>query len=99
MKTHDSKTLDTQIQERLQELNPERLDFFIRWLEDHTMLGNLEDERQRQANLAAWFESLRAEKAQEEYQLIIAEILWCTNTPLPELRRIASSEARRFLDE
>ncbi|MBT7072551.1 MAG: hypothetical protein HN855_09550 [Anaerolineae bacterium] len=88
-----------QIEERIKALNAERLDFFTRWLEDHTALADLADETHRQASLAAWFGELSAERAQQEYGLIIAEILWCADTPLPEFRRIASSEARRFLDE
>jgi len=99
MTTHDSSIFASQIQERLQGLNPERLNFFIRWLEDHTTLIELNAEAQRQISLSTWFEKLPAAKAQEEYRLMIAEIIWCTDTPLPELRRIASSEVRRSFDE
>ena len=99
MRTHDSATLVNQIQEKIQCLNPEQLNFFIRWLGDHTTLIDLEDEAQRQANLTAWLERHTAEKAQEEYRLMIAEVNWCADTPLLELRRIASSEARRSFDD
>ncbi len=90
-------TLIEKLEKKMEALNPERLNFFIRWLEDHTGLAELSDERKRQASLQDWFG--KTERAQEEYRLIQAEILWCAETPLPEFRRIASSEARRFLDD
>lgn len=92
-------TLIAKIEKEMEKLNPERLNFFLRWLEDHTGLADLADERKRQASLQDWFGKLSADRAQEEYRLIQAEIIWCVETPLPEFRRIASSEARRFLDE
>jgi hypothetical protein len=92
-------TLIEKLEKEMEALNPERLSFFIRWLEDHTGLADLADERKRQASVADWFRKLSAERAQEEYTLIQAEIIWCAETPLPTFRRIASSEARRFLDE
>ena len=95
IRLNDMTTLITKIKKKMAMLNPERLNFFIRWLEDHTALGGLADEEHRQASLQDWFGKLSAERAQEEYRLIQAEILWCAETPLPEFRRIASSEARR----
>ena len=92
-------TLIEKLEKKMEALNPERLNFFIGWLEDHTELADLADERQRQASLQDWFGKLSGESAQEEYRLIQAEIFWCAETPLPEFRRIASSEARRFLDD
>ena len=92
-------TLITKIEKEMEKLNLERMSFFIRWLEDHTGLVNLADENRRQASLTDWFGKLSAERVQEEYSLIQAEIIWCAETPLPTFRRIASSEARRFLDE
>ncbi len=92
-------TLIEKLEKEMEALNPERLNFFIHWLEDHTGLADLADESKRQANLQDWFGKLSTERAQEEYRLIRAEIVWCAETPLPEFRRIASSEARRFLDD
>ena len=92
-------TLIAKIEKEMDALNPERLSFFIRWLEDHTALAGLVDEEHRQTCLQDWLGKLSAERAQEEYRLIQAEIDWCAKTPLPTFRRIASSEARRFLDE
>lgn len=92
-------TLIEKLEKEMEALNPERLNFFIHWLEDHTGLADLADERKRQASLTDWFRNLSAERAQEEYRLIQAEIFWCAETPLPEFRRVASSEARRFLDD
>lgn len=92
-------TLIEKLEKKMEALNPERLNFFIRWLEDHTGLANLADERKKQTGLQDWFRKLSTERAQEEYKLIQAEILWCAETPLPKFRRIASGEARRFLDE
>ena len=92
-------TLIEKLEKEMEALNPERLNFFIRWLEDHTGLVNLADERKRQSNLQDWFGKLCTERTQEEYRLIRAEILWCAETPLPTFRRIASSEARRSFDE
>ena len=92
-------TLIEKLEKKMEALNPERLSFFIRWLEDHTGLADLADEDHRQTCLQDWIGKLSAERAQEEYRLIQAEIIWCVETPLPEFRRIASSEARRFLDE
>ena len=92
-------TLIEKLEKKMEALNPERLNFFIRWLEDHTRLAELRDESKRQSNLQDWFEKLSTERAQEEYTLIRAEILWCAETPLPTFRRIASSEARRSFDE
>lgn len=87
------------LEKEMEALNPERLNFFIRWLEDHTGLAGLSDESKRHSNLQDWFGKLSTERTQEEYTLIRAEIFWCAETPLPKFRRIASSEARRFLDE
>lgn len=92
-------TLIVQIGEKMAALNPERLNFFILWLEDHTGLADLAEKTMRQASLTDWFDRLSTESAQDESRLIQAEILWCAETPLPEFRRIASSEARRFLDD
>ena len=92
-------TLLAKIEKEMEKLNLERMSFFIRWLEDHTGLAALADERKRQASLQDWFGKLPDERVQEEYKLIQAEIIWCAETSLPEFRRIASSEARRFLDE
>lgn len=92
-------TLIEKIEKEMEKLNLERMSFFIRWLEDHTGLADLADERKRQASLQDWFGNLSTQRTQEEYRLIQAEIIWCAETPLPEFRRIASSEARRFLDE
>ncbi len=99
MMTQDSSTFAVQILEKANALSAERLNFFIRWLEDHTGLADLTDESHRHASLTDWFGKLLEEKSQEEHRIIIAEIHWCAETPLPEFRRIASSEARRFLDE
>ena len=87
------------LEKEMEALTPERLNFFIRWLEDHTALADLANERKRQMSLTDWFGTLSAKRTQEEYRLIQAEILWCAGTPLLEFRRIASSEARRFLDD
>ncbi len=92
-------TLIEKLEKEMEALNPERLNFFIRWLEDHTGLAELSDESKRHSNLQDWLRKLSSERVQEEYRLIQAEILWCAETPLPEFRRIASSEARRFLDD
>lgn len=91
--------LIAQIEEKMAALNPERLNFFILWLEDHTGLAGLTEDTNTQTSLTDWFDRLSTESAQDESRLIQAEILWCTETPLPEFRRIASSEARRFLDD
>ncbi len=92
-------TLIEKLEKEMKALNPERLSFFICWLEDHTGLADLADERKRQTSLQNRFGKLSAESVREEYTLIQAEIIWCAETPLPTFRRIASSEARRFLDE
>jgi len=92
-------TLIEKLEKEMEALNPERLNFFVRWLEDHTGLADLADESKRQSNLQDWLGKLSTERVQKEYRLIQAEILWCAETPLPEFRRIASSEARRFLDD
>ncbi len=99
IKLKDMTTMIKKLEKKMKSLNAERLSFFICWLEDHTGLADLADERKRQASLQDWFGKLSAESAQEEYTLIQAEIIWCAETPLPIFRRIASSEARRFLDE
>jgi hypothetical protein len=95
---NDMTTLIEKLEKEMEALNPERLNFFICWLEDHTGLAELRDESKRWSNLQDWFGKLSTERAQEEYGLIQAEIIWCAETPLSEFRRIASSEARRFLD-
>ena len=92
-------TLIAQIEEKMKALNPERLNFFILWLEDHTRLAGLAEKTMKQASLTDWLGNLSTDSVQQESTLIIAEILWCAETPLPEFRRIASSEARRFLDD
>lgn len=84
-----------EIEASLRGLDYERWRFFIQWLEVHTKLANLAGKNRRQASLTAWFDGLPAEKAQEEHGLIMREIIWCRDTPLPEFKRIASSEARR----
>jgi hypothetical protein len=96
---NDMTTLIAKIEKKMEVLNPERLNFFVCWLKDHTGLAGLADERKMHANLQDWFGKLSAERAQEEYRLIRAEILWCAETPLLELRRIASNETRRSFDD
>ena len=71
-------TLIAQIEEKMAALNPERLNFFILWLEDHTGLENLAEDTNRQTSLTDWFGKLSPDSAQQESTLIIAEILWCS---------------------
>ena len=92
-------TMIEKLEKKMESLNAERLSFFICWLEDHTGLADLAEKTMRQASLTDWLGKLSADSVQQESTLIIAEILWCAETPLPEFRRIASSEARRFLDD
>ena len=75
----------------VKELGDERQAFFLRWLESHTGLEELNAEGQVQ-RLNTWLYSLSLEEAIAEHSLIMAEIEWCASIALHTLRRIASAE-------
>jgi hypothetical protein len=84
------------------ELGDERQTFFLRWLESHIGVEELNAKGQVQESTNTWLYSLSFGEAIAEHSLIMAEINWCATISIQTLRRIASAERldnRRSRDE